>query len=57
MIPILILAGHPVETRQIAGLEAGADDVVAKPISFRLLLSRIRALQRRRERYFPPSMT
>ncbi len=45
---VLILTGRTDEEEQIAGLEAGADDYVPKPVSLSLLTSRVRALLRRR---------
>jgi two-component system, OmpR family, alkaline phosphatase synthesis response regulator PhoP len=46
-IPILMLTARSAEPDEMQGLEAGADDYVAKPVSPRLLVSRIRALMRR----------
>lgn len=46
-VPIIILTTRDEEMDRIRGLEAGADDYVAKPYSFRELLARIRALLRR----------
>lgn len=46
-IPILMLTALEGENNEIAGLESGADDYLTKPISPRLLSSRIRALLRR----------
>ena len=46
-VPILMLTALTDESDEIRGLEAGADDFVTKPVSPRLLLSRIRALLRR----------
>lgn len=45
---ILMLTAKSEEVDQIEGFEAGADDYVVKPYSIRVLLERIRALQRRR---------
>jgi DNA-binding response OmpR family regulator len=44
---ILILTAREDDMDQVAGLEAGADDYVKKPIMPRVLLARIRALLRR----------
>ncbi len=45
--PILILtARHSIDDR-VTGLEAGADDYLAKPFAFRELIARIKALSRR----------
>ncbi len=45
---ILMLTARGEDFDQIDGFEAGADDYVVKPYSVRVLLERIRALQRRR---------
>ena len=45
---ILMLTAKGEDLDQIYGFEAGADDYVVKPYSIRVLLERIRALQRRR---------
>ena len=45
---ILMLTAKAEDLDQIGGFEAGADDYVVKPYSVRVLLQRIRALQRRR---------
>ncbi len=47
-IGILMLTAKGEDLDQIDGFEAGADDYVVKPYSIRVLLERIRALQRRR---------
>lgn len=44
---IIILTALNDETSHIKGLESGADDYIAKPISPRVLLSRVNALFRR----------
>jgi two-component system OmpR family response regulator len=45
---IIMVSALGSETDRIVGLEVGADDYLAKPVSPRELLARIRALQRRR---------
>jgi two-component system alkaline phosphatase synthesis response regulator PhoP len=50
LTPILMLTARTGEREEIAGLDAGADDYLVKPISPRLLVSRLRALLRRGER-------
>jgi len=45
--PILILSAISGTTDKVAGLDAGADDYLAKPFEFEELISRIRALLRR----------
>jgi len=48
-IPILMLTARDTEVDRVLGLEAGADDYVAKPFSMSELLARVRAILRRRE--------
>jgi DNA-binding response OmpR family regulator len=48
-VPILILSARSQETDKIRGLDAGADDYVAKPFSLGELVARIRAILRRAE--------
>jgi two-component system phosphate regulon response regulator PhoB len=48
-IPILMLTAKAEETDQIVGFSMGADDYVTKPFSVKVLLQRIKALQRRVE--------
>ena len=48
-IPIIMLTAKGGETDRVLGLELGADDYVTKPFSMAELLSRVRALLRRRE--------
>ncbi len=50
LTPILMLTARTGEGDEIAGLEAGADDYLPKPVSTKRLISRIRALLRRGER-------
>jgi len=50
LTPILMLTARSGEGDEIAGLEAGADDYLTKPVSPKRLASRIRALLRRGER-------
>jgi DNA-binding response OmpR family regulator len=45
--PILMLTAKDADIEQVIGLEAGADDYVAKPAEPMVLLARIRALLRR----------
>jgi two-component system phosphate regulon response regulator PhoB len=46
-IPIIILSAKAEETDQVVGFSLGADDYVTKPFSVKVLLQRIKALQRR----------
>ena len=48
-LPILMLTAKDAEVDRVLGLELGADDYVTKPFSIAELMSRIRALLRRRE--------
>jgi two-component system response regulator RegX3 len=48
-IPILLLSARDSEVDRVVGLEAGADDYVTKPFSIAELVSRVRAIIRRRE--------
>ena len=47
--PVIMLTGHDAESDTILGLEAGANDYVAKPFRFAVLLARIRAHLRQHE--------
>jgi len=46
-IPIIILSAKAEETDQVVGFSMGCDDYVTKPFSIKVLLQRIKALQRR----------
>jgi DNA-binding response OmpR family regulator len=48
-IPIVMLTARTAEVDRVLGLEAGADDYVVKPFSMPELISRVRAILRRRE--------
>ena len=48
-LPIVMLTARDSEAERVSGLEAGADDYVTKPFSVAELVSRVRALLRRRE--------
>jgi len=45
--PVLMLTARTVVGDRVEGLDAGADDYLAKPFAFRELMARIRALTRR----------
>ncbi|WP_298130064.1 response regulator transcription factor [Micropruina sp.] len=46
-VPILMLTARGAVDERVAGLDAGADDYLAKPFSLKELLARMRALTRR----------
>ncbi len=48
-IPILMLTAKAEEMDQVVGFSLGADDYVTKPFSVKVLIQRIKALQRRAE--------
>src|SRR5215475_1449587 len=55
-IPIVMLTAKAEETDQVVGFSLGADDYVTKPFSVKVLMQRIKALQRRREGTNDPSV-
>jgi DNA-binding response OmpR family regulator len=46
-VPVLLLTARDGVADKVAGLDAGADDYLAKPFAFEELLARVRALLRR----------
>jgi two-component system phosphate regulon response regulator PhoB len=56
-IPIIMLTAMGEETDIVAGLETGADDYVTKPFSPRVLVSRIKAVLRRKVKDQAPVST
>jgi two-component system, OmpR family, response regulator RegX3 len=48
-VPIILLSARDSELDRVLGLELGADDYVTKPFSMAELLSRVRAVLRRRD--------
>jgi two-component system response regulator RegX3 len=48
-VPIVMLTAKSAELDRVVGLEVGADDYVTKPFSMAELVSRVRAILRRRE--------
>jgi len=48
-VPIVMLTAKDAEVDRVLGLELGADDYVTKPFSIAEMLSRVRAILRRRE--------
>ena len=47
--PVIMLTGHSSDSDTILGLDAGANDYIAKPFKFPVLLARIRAQLRQHE--------
>jgi two-component system phosphate regulon response regulator PhoB len=47
-LPIIMLTARAEESDKVAGLDAGADDYIAKPFSTNELMARIRAVLRRK---------
>jgi two-component system response regulator MprA len=47
LVPVLMLTAREDVTARVAGLDAGADDYLAKPFALQELLARVRALLRR----------
>lgn len=56
-VPVIMLTAMGEVEDRINGLDAGADDYLAKPFDGGELLARIRALLRRHESYSPDSVT
>ena len=54
--PILMLTARATVDDRITGLDAGADDYLTKPYSFRELLARVRALLRREPQLLPSQL-
>jgi len=48
-VPIILLSARDAELDRVLGLELGADDYITKPFSMVELVSRVRAILRRRE--------
>jgi two-component system OmpR family response regulator len=55
--PVIMLTARDRVADRVAGLDAGADDYLAKPFSFGELLARLRALTRRGAAPRPPVLT
>jgi DNA-binding response OmpR family regulator len=54
--PILLLTAKDAQEDVIEGLDAGADDYLTKPFSFKILLARLRALARRKTVQLTPHL-
>lgn len=57
VIPVLMLTALSTTDDKVIGLDAGADDYLAKPFAFKELLARIHALLRRPKETFPDILT
>jgi DNA-binding response OmpR family regulator len=55
--PVLMLTARDAAADVVSGLDAGADDYLAKPFSFKVLLARLRALGRRAPGFGPRLQT
>jgi DNA-binding response OmpR family regulator len=53
-LPVLMLTARDGAADHVAGLDAGADDYLAKPFAYVVLLARLRALLRRGPARLPP---
>jgi DNA-binding response OmpR family regulator len=53
-LPVLMLTARDGAADHVAGLDAGADDYLAKPFAYAVLLARLRALLRRGPGRLPP---
>ncbi len=51
--PVLFLTARSEVYQRVEGLDAGADDYLAKPFSTAELLARVRAMLRRKDNYLP----
>ncbi len=57
VIPVLMLTALDTTDDKVIGLDAGADDYLAKPFAFKELLARVHALLRRPKHSFPDILT
>ena len=55
-LPVIMLTARDATADQVTGLQAGADDYIAKPFTFDVLLARVQALLRR-QRSERPAVT
>lgn len=55
-VPILMLTARDAVGDRVGGLDAGADDYLAKPFDFEELLARVRALLRRKSALYPEAI-
>ena len=57
VVPVLMLTALGTTDDKVDGLDAGADDYLAKPFAFKELLARVHALLRRPKQSFPDILT
>lgn len=57
IVPILMLTALSTTDDKVVGLDAGADDYLAKPFAFKELLARVHALLRRPKQSSPVTLT
>jgi len=57
IVPIVMVTARDAEVERVLGLESGADDYVTKPFSLAELVSRVRAILRRRRLDATPATT
>ncbi len=55
-IPILVLSAKDSVKDKVTGLDAGADDYLAKPFAFEELLARVRVLLRQKDSHVPTQL-
>ena len=55
-LPILILSAKDAVKDKVTGLNAGADDYLAKPFAFEELLARVRVLLRKKDSLIPTQL-
>lgn len=53
-IPVIMVTAKGEESDVVVGLEMGADDYIVKPFSIKVVLARVHAVLRRREKTPPP---
>lgn len=54
--PVLLLTAKAEVDDRVTGLEAGADDYLAKPFAIKELLARVKSMTRRNEMYAPKNL-
>jgi DNA-binding response OmpR family regulator len=56
-VPVLLLTARDGVRDQVDGLDVGADDYLVKPVSYAVLLARLRAVMRRHRETRPPVLS